>query len=238
MESPIKPIYLFADSQLLFWKKNNGYYLENIRQQFQKKDLKAAYVGISNKDNIEFFELFKSAMELINVQNVGRITSLFSQEEKEFLEDSDIILLAGGDVFYGWRKFEKKGINQIITKKYFDGSVLMGLSAGAIQLGVYGWEKIGDEIDQVVETFKFIPFIISVHQEKQDWQDLKSMLKIKNGNYKGIGIPSGGGLIYHSDHSIEPIRSPLNEYVWSENKMHLNLLFPKAEKEEKNESNR
>ena len=50
------------------------------------------------------------------------------------------------------------------------------------------------------------PYIIGVHEEKEEWSNLKSLV-LKKGDYaKGIGMPFGGGAIYYPDNSIEPVK--------------------------------
>ena len=51
MQVPIKPIFLLADSQLLFWKENENLFLKTIREHIDNENPKAAYIGASNGDN-------------------------------------------------------------------------------------------------------------------------------------------------------------------------------------------
>src|SRR4051794_32738630 len=102
MNSPLQPICLFADSQLLFWRDNGELFFERITRSISRKSVSAAYIGASNGDNPDFYAIFQSAMDGIGVSNVRMILSSFSVEDRAFLEGSDIILLAGGDVEAGW----------------------------------------------------------------------------------------------------------------------------------------
>jgi hypothetical protein len=45
-----QPIYLFADSQLLFWKRDGTLFLKTVRDRLARPGLRAAYVGASNGD--------------------------------------------------------------------------------------------------------------------------------------------------------------------------------------------
>ncbi|HID22661.1 MAG TPA: peptidase, partial [Planctomycetaceae bacterium] len=87
MDIPIKPIYLFADSQLLFWKKESGYFLENIVEHFATEEPTAAYIAVSNDAKPEFFDLFRAAMEIINITDCRMIGSKVSVVDEVFLNN-------------------------------------------------------------------------------------------------------------------------------------------------------
>ena len=44
--------------------------------------------------------------------------------------------------------------------------------------------------------------------------------------FPAIGIPSGGGLIYHPDRSIEPTHKTLYEFVLEDEHIKVNILEP------------
>lgn len=230
MTSQRKPIYLLADSQLLFWEIESNRFIQSIRESLQIENLsvtKAAYIGASNGDAPEFFELFASAMDSINIHECKMIRSNFKDDEREFLETADLILLAGGDVAQGWDIIKKNGMDEIIANRYYEGAVLVGISAGAIQLGM----GIGEprEESTFLDTSRIVPYYIDVHEEKNSWIHLKSTVENKEQYSKGFGISAGGGMIYHPDLVIEPIRYPLNEFSKtekSENKVIANILLP------------
>ena len=227
MTAAIKPIYLFADSQLLFWKADGSRFLASVRAQVEASSPTAAYIGASNGDNPDFYSIFTSAMETVGIQNCRLIRASFPEEDKNFLERADLILLAGGDIKRGWEVFEKSGIKQSILRRYSEGAMLLGISAGAVQLGLLGWH--GDHVasnDELFETFKLVPFVIGVHEEKDGWRNLRQILQLKNGTSKGLGIPFGGGLICHRNQTLEPIRMPVALVSMENGKVAENLLFP------------
>jgi cyanophycinase len=98
----IKPLYLLADSQLFFWKSARDSLAQRIRQDLDNSNPKAAYIGASNGDQPEFYSLFVAAMEVTGVSNCRMVPSQPSREDILFIEDADLILLAGGDVEKGW----------------------------------------------------------------------------------------------------------------------------------------
>ena len=230
MSFPIKPIYLFADSQLLFWSEDGVPFLQRIRDDLDKDNPKAAYIGASNGDQVEFFSIFEAAMESIGITDCRMIFADYQSEDRDFLKEADIILLAGGDVAMGWRAFEQTGMGQDIIQKYYGSATLIGISAGAVQLGLKGWsaEEPEDE-DDLFDTFKLIPFVLDAHDEAGQWQRLRWLVSNTDEYVKGMGLPTGGGIIYHPDHTIQPIRHSIVEFSRQEDEVVQTLLFPGSE---------
>jgi cyanophycinase-like exopeptidase len=165
-------------------------------------------------------------MESIGIEDRRMISSSLSSDEASFIEQADLIVLAGGDVEKGWRSFQQSGIKELIIRKYSEGALLIGISAGAAQLGVLGWPEAEARSESLFNTFRLVPFVISAHEEKNDWRMLKTVLEVARMKVAGIGIPAGGGMIYHGDHSVEPIRFPLHEFSLEQGRITHNLLFP------------
>jgi cyanophycinase len=225
MNMPLQPIYLFADSQLLFWSNNGTLFLGSIRELIASIAPKAAYIGASNGDDPQFYSIFEAAMENIGIQGCRMILSSFTADDEAFMNEADIILLAGGDVERGWRIFNQSGLTELIIKRYYQGAVLVGISAGAVQLGLCGLVQ-EESVNKLIDMFKLVPFIIGAHEEGQKWESLREGIEILDGSAKGIGISSGGGLIYHPDQSIEAIRYPLTEFSMREGLIISSLLLP------------
>lgn len=222
-----QPIYLFADSQLLFWSEGGDLFLNSIRRLVTRDSPKAAYVGASNGDDPEFYSIFEAAMGGAGVHHHRMILRSFSAEDQSFLNEADIILLAGGDVERGWHVFAETGIREFIIRRYAEGAVLMGISAGAAQLGLYGSIERVSSPAELVSTFKLVPFVIDAHDEGRKWSRLRRAIRLLDGAAKGIGIPAGGGLIYHPDRRVEALRRPLYEFSIEGGGIREMLLLPK-----------
>ncbi len=199
----LQPIVLLADSQFLFWRKNDRLVLERVL----KERPKAAYIGASNGDNPDFYAIFVAAMEGFGIFDCRMIPSAISEADLSFLNDADIILLAGGDVELGWRTFVTNGLDNHIVRRYSEGVTLIGISAGAVQLGLCGLAADGS----LIETFKLVPFIIGAHEESYNWKTTRDLLRLSANNTRAIGLPTGGGAIYHPDQTLEPLRHLLVE---------------------------
>lgn len=186
----VRPIYLLADSQLLFWKRDGRLLLEaTVRGLARDTPLRAAYIGASNGDRPEFYEIFEAAMDAVEITNRRMIDSSFGPADRAFLETARLIVLGGGDVRLGWTTFEKSGMKDAILGRYADGAILVGISAGAVLLGEYGIvETPHSSATELLEVFKLVPAVV------------------------GLGIPSGSGVIVHPDRTIEPLRRSAHRF--------------------------
>lgn len=223
--STIQPIFLLADSQLLFWRDEEGRrFLDRARELIETAEPKAAYLGASNGDAPEFYDLFVGAMAEIGIRasSCRHIPAEPADEDLAFLDEADLILLAGGDVRRGWEAFQKAGLKDRIAKRYYAGAVLLGVSAGAVQLGLKGWDP---DTSALFDTFCLVPFLIDAHDEPS-WSGLQRAVPKAGEHARGIGIPTGGGALYHPDYSVEPVRHPVAEVDSGENGPRLALLFP------------
>jgi cyanophycinase len=220
----IKPLYLLADSQLLFWKGESGSLVEKIRADLDSPNPKAAYVGASNGDQPEFYSLFVAAMDGMGITNCRMIPSQPSREDLLFLEEAHLILLAGGDVELGWQVFEQNGLKDLIPRKRFDGAVLVGISAGAVQLGLGSLSTSAQP--KQISMFRFAPFYVGAHDEKNDWWDLRALVNLSPSDTRGIGIAAGGGAAYYLDGTLEPIRKPLIEIVKQDSQVSESFIGP------------
>jgi hypothetical protein len=220
----IKPLYLLADSQLFFWKSGGDSLAERIRADLDSANPTAAYIGASNGDQPEFYSLFQAAMESMKISDCRQVPSQPSREDIAFLENADLIVLSGGEVERGWRVLEQNGLKELIPRKRFDGAVLMGVSAGAVQLGL-GCLSNSAQPKQI-DMFRFAPFYVGAHDEENDWWDLRALVNLCQCDTRAIGLPAGGGAVYYSDGTLEPLRKPLIEIVKQDSKITENLMAP------------
>jgi cyanophycinase-like exopeptidase len=210
----LQPLYLLADSQLLFWKRQDRLLLEAPLDGLARDTpLSAAYIGASNGDRPEFYGIFEAAMDAIGITDRRMILSSFGPGDRAFLESAMLIVLAGGDVRLGWNTFEKTGMKEVILGRYTQGVVLVGISAGAVQLGRYGIVETAESpAIELLDVFNLVPVVIDTHDERADWTRLSRAIQLLEGAASGLGIPSGGGAIVHADTTIEPLRHPAHEF--------------------------
>src|SRR5262249_22830975 len=98
------------------------------------------------------------------------------------------------------------GLNERIVRRYNEGASLIGISAGAVQLGLCCIAADGS----LIETFALAPFVIGAHEESDNWRMTIELLQL-SGRKSAIGLPKGGGAVFHPDQTLEPLRYPLVE---------------------------
>ncbi|HGY54919.1 MAG TPA: peptidase [Caldithrix abyssi] len=225
MGAPLKPIFLLADSQPLFRTYHGEHLLDKTLPLFDGAALRAAYIGVSNDNNPAYYQIFTSAMETYAVEECRMIQKSFSTEDKNFLEKAQIIVLSGGDTRKGWLWMKESGVVDILRERYVKGGILIGVSAGAIQLGLCGRMATNNEHIELYDTLRLVPFCIDAHQEKSDWQELKRTLAKSGQPTRAIGLPFGSALIYHSEHQLQPL-GPVDEFYLENGHIRHNLLLP------------
>ena len=223
----LQPLYLLADSQLLFWKHNGRLLLEAALDGLTGgSPVQAAYIGASNGDRVEYYGIFEAAMDAVGIRYRRMIDSSFGADDRAFLRRAQLIVLAGGDVRLGWNTFERTGMKDVIVERYVHGAIVVGVSAGAVQLGRYAViETPGSRKTEVFEVFKLVPLVIDTHDEKTDWARLSRTIRSLEGAATGVGIPSGGGVVVHQDFTVEPLRLPAHEFRYDDGRVAHSLLW-------------
>lgn len=136
------------------------------------------------------------------------IRSAPSDADRAFLDEADLILLAGGDIARGWAVFQETGMHTRPSLRATAwGAVLMGISAGAVQLGQRGFSEGGAA---PFDTFQLVPMVVDVHDEPE-WSRLNAVVKGLPEHTRGLGIPLGGAIIHADFLSVEPVRKQLLE---------------------------
>lgn len=211
----LAPIYLFADSRPLFLNQGGVSLLNRIKADIDKSKIKAAYVGASNNDEPAFYNIFTEAMTAVGIDDLRMISALFKPEDRAFFAEADIILLAGGDVELGWETFQKAGLEDAIIERYHAGATLIGISAGAVQLGMFAF-KNSPLKKETFSALQIIPACIGAHEEASEWVNLKALISHHKGKSRGLGIPFGGALIWYPDQSFEAVYHPVHQWVYFE----------------------
>jgi peptidase E len=223
-QSPIRPLFLLADSQLLFSRDGGTLFLDRVRAEIGAEDPRAAYLGASNGDEPAFYDIFVAAMEGIGLRACRHIRAAPSDDDRAFLEEASVIVLAGGDPERGMRAFQESGLADRIIARYAAGAVIVGVSAGAVQLG----QRFPGAGGQWMDGLRLVPMIVAAHEEPE-WASLDHGVRKAEGAVRGLGIPAGGGAVVHADLSVEPVRRGLVEIALVEDEIRRALLLPEGD---------
>ncbi len=221
MSTP-EPVLLLADSQLLF--AGGASALAPIGARLEELGVehpRAAYFGAANGDAPEFFELFCAAIENLGRFEPRHIRASPTAADLEFVESAELLLFAGGDVARGWFALAEHGLPDLVRSCYYSGAHLIGISAGAVHLGLGSPDG-----SPLAGGFAIVPFVVDAHAEPE-WSALERAVARSGTFTRGLGIPTGGGVRYHADYSLEPLRHPTVEITIRDNGvLERSLLLP------------
>ena len=219
-------IYLAADSRLLFWQAGDARpFLDAFLRASGAARPRAAYIGASNGDHPDYYAIFAAAMDQRDIAERRMIDSRFAAADRDFLAAAQVILLAGGDVERGWRVFESTGIGAAVRDAHRRGAVLVGISAGAVQLGL-GMAADGPR-GSVQRTFGLVPHFIAAHAEADSWAQLRRTVEL-GAPASGIGIPWGGGLVCPAGGTVAALRVAATELLFARGRITVSELPPQA----------
>lgn len=222
------PVYLLADSQLLFSSPGGRPLLAPAVDAMVRAEPRAAYVGAANGDRPEYFSIFEGAMERIGVRDRRMIRSDYSPRDRAYLRSADLIVLGGGDVGAGLRVLRETGMDDDLDERWREGAVLVGVSAGAVHLGTAGWPGDEPAEGERVDALGIVPFPVDVHDEAGGWRRLRQLVARSLPGSVGIGVPMGGGIIHHPGGEVEPVGRSAVEFRLADDRIVESILFPPA----------
>ena len=219
----MKPVFLLADSELLFFWAEGAPFVGRIREYASVSEPRIVYLSRDDKEAQHLYEMVYAAFAQVGMTDCCPIGVEIDDRDLDHLEDADIIILAGGV----WEALVDQGLCDLLRSRQEEGAVLVGIGEGAIQLGAYCWEKHSDDEMTVFEGIGAVPGVVSV-DEDEDWQALRTVTPACRPRFRGFGIPQGGGLIYlPEENRFEPIREVVYETVERYGASELMLLIPR-----------
>jgi dipeptidase E len=145
----------------------------------KKKNPRALFIPTASGDALGYWEVFR---EVYGNQLGCRTDALFLVREKHSLDQirekilsADIIYVGGGNTLKMLRVWRKQGVDQILRQAYERGTILSGVSAGAICWFRYGlsdsrrFMKNRKKTDRLmrVSAVGFLPFTLSPHHLRE-----------------------------------------------------------------------
>jgi len=211
----ILPIYLLAGGPGAK-RQSPDPILQMALRELGKTKPSVAYIGAAHGDSLMFYLFIK---RLIVAAGAGKVELVPLAKKKSniaeaqlIIQSSDCIFVSGGDVSEGMRVLTEKSVIPLIKKRYDEGALIIGVSAGSIMLAKQ-WINWPDENDEAsAELFpcmNLAPVLCDTHGEADKWNELHSLLRLTEGDQIGYGIPSGGAMRISTDGAVEAISLPL-----------------------------
>src|SRR4051812_35049861 len=164
---------------------------------------KACYIGAYHDDSdwgkvsVDFFKKLGAACSWPKLSDPDLDVAL----AKKQIESADVLYLDGGDTVAGVEHTRARGLVASFKKAAKKAHLVYGLSGGACAAGPYtiGYDDDGES--NIAPCYDMgIPYPLDVHDEKNDWPEMRALLELANGDKKikkpaGIVIPSGSALV-------------------------------------------
>jgi dipeptidase E len=171
-----------------------------------KENPKLLFIPTASNDAMGYIDTIKEVYGNLGciVDSLCLITKNYQDEEiKNLILEADIIYVGGGNtsnMMKVWRQFK---VDQYLKDAHSKGSILAGLSAGAIC-----WFKAGHSDSQMIEekenaNFIFveglglIPYIVCPHYDEKERKSFDYMIREKK--EEGIALEAISALVYENN---------------------------------------
>ena len=209
------PIYLLAGGPGAK-RQSPDPILQMALRELGKTKPTVAYIGAAHGDSLMFFLFIK---RLITAAGAGKVELVPLVKKKSDIEkaqsiiqSADCIFVSGGDVKEGMRVLTERSVIALIKKRYNEGALIIGVSAGSIMLAKQ-WIDWPDENNEasakLFPCMNIAPVLCDTHGEEDEWNELHSLMRLAEGDQIGYGIPSGGAMRISPDGVVEAISMPL-----------------------------
>lgn len=114
---------------------------------------------------------------------------------REALEHADFIYLDGGDTVAGVEHIRARGLSDAFARAAEHARFIFGLSGGACAAGPYTIGYRDDDSAYVAPCLDLGPPLpLDVHDERDDWPELRALLKLRPPQRAGLAIPTNAVL--------------------------------------------
>uniref|UniRef100_A0A7S4W5M4 Uncharacterized protein n=1 Tax=Alexandrium monilatum TaxID=311494 RepID=A0A7S4W5M4_9DINO len=226
-ELPAAPQVFLADTTLLFYQDPDVQlpWIHRLKCELPRRvgrlsgelPVKASYIGFGKEDDLESYEVFKRAMAQIGVVLCRHIHHPPSRFEIAHLEQSDLILVDGGNRKQLWQTLSSdvgtSAVAEHVKWRYLQGAVVIAVGEAMSLLGEKSWYEYGKDNDVMPFTgWKIFPHVVAPEADNVDLEDL--VQKLGGAGVIVLGIHSGCGMIFNRDGLVEPLRGMMQEYRW------------------------
>lgn len=209
------PIYLLAggpDAK----RKSPDPLLQMALGELDKTNPSVAYIGAAHGDSRAFYLFIRGLIVAAGAGDVDLVPlvkkNVDLEKAQSIIRSADCIFVSGGDVKVGMDVLNERSVVPLIKKRYREGALLIGVSAGSIMLAKQwiDWpDENSDESAELIPCMNIAPVLCDTHGEADGWNELHSLIRLTEENQVGYGIPSGGAMRILADGTIEALQKPL-----------------------------
>ncbi len=183
-----------------------------------KKEPLVAYVGSASNDDAGFFTMITGALKPSGarfrlVKSASPRAS--ASAARALIEESDLVLMSGGDVDHGMKVLRDRGLDAALRKLAHAGKPMFGISAGSIMLA-REWVRFPDDDESRAEIFPCLgiaPVHVDAHAEEEDWIELRTLVRLLHARGDrapvGLGLTKRGGVTIAAGAKVRAVGTPI-----------------------------
>jgi cyanophycinase-like exopeptidase len=170
-----------------------------------------AYIGAASGDDRRFFTMVTGAFTNSGAGDVTLAATVRHFERGSFEKtcvNADAVFFSGGDVDEGIAVVNRHRLAPMFRELYRGGKLLFGISAGSIMLA-RAWVRFRDDNRSAGELFPCLGIaniLCDVHDEEENWGELRALLKLSPESSIGYGIRAGSAIVVDPQGTVEPMR--------------------------------
>ena len=172
--------------------------IEKIFEMCDKNDPSVLYLPTAGFDDMSDAEIILKPFKERSTDVESLLLtdeSLTDEEIKNKILSADIIYVGGGNLEFLMNTFKKTKADKYLKQAYENGTVLSGLSSGAMCWFEMGWDDCGEDHSFVfIECLGILDGCFCPHYEGASWNKFKEA--IKTIDFDGIAAEDGAALTY------------------------------------------
>lgn len=226
-ELPAAPQVFLADTSLLFYQDPDVQlpWIHRLKCELPRRvgrlsgdlPVKASFIGFGVPDSTQQYDEFKRAMAQIGIVLCRQIHHPPSRFEIAHLEQSDLVMVSGGDRRRLWETLGtdigSSAVAEHVKWRYLQGAVVVAVGEAMSLLGDKSWYGLGAGKPAVPFTgWKIFPHTVASEEEDADLEDMVEHLG--GAGVVIFGLHKGCGMIFNRDGLVEPVGGMMQEYRW------------------------
>ncbi|NMP37079.1 MAG: type 1 glutamine amidotransferase-like domain-containing protein [Clostridiales bacterium] len=121
--------------------------------------------------------------------------SLSDEKIHSTITGADVIYAGGGNLKFLMDTWKRTGVDRYVREAFDNGTVLSGLSSGAMCWFKEGYDDCGEEHAFIfIDCVGILPYCNCPHFESKSWQRFKKAIKTRS--ISGIACENGAAIVY------------------------------------------
>ena len=169
--------------------------------------------GHDNTDGEWVLEKIFTSLGCSSFKTITLTTAGLSKEEvRSEILSADIVFAGGGNLEFLMNVWNESGAADALKEAFARGTVLSGVSSGAMCWFDEGYDDCGENGAFVfVECLGLLPYCNCPHFENAGWQSF--IPAVRSRNYSGIACENGAALVFENG-KYEPVCGEKGGTVW------------------------